>query len=152
MPALVDQETWDRARAQLARNAALSFRNNTKHSYLLRCLLTCGFCGLAMYGITRPATARKPPRQYYECHGKDCVLSARTAACPSRSVRAEAIEGAVWEHVAGLLADPDRLPAQFERFAAAAEAGSARDRAADEQLRARLDRVARADRRLLDAY
>src|SRR3954469_15339161 len=152
VPALVDQETWDRAQAQLARNAALSFRHNTKHSYLLRCLLTCGFCGLAMYGITRPATARKPPRQYYECHGKDCVLSARTAACPSRSVRAEEIEGAVWEHVAGLLADPDRLLAQFEHVAAAAEAGSARDRAADEQLRGRLDRVARADRRLLDAY
>src|SRR3954468_17410361 len=127
VPALVDQQTWDRAQAQLARNAALSFRHNTKHSYLLRCLLTCGFCGLAMYGITRPATARKPPRQYYECHGKDCVLSARTAACPSRSVRAEEIEGAVWEHVAGLLADPDRLLAQSEHVAAAAEAGSARD-------------------------
>src|SRR3982750_321765 len=128
VPALVDQEMWDRAQAQLARNAALSFRHNARHSYLLRCLLTCGFCGLAMYGVTRPATARKPPRQYYECHGKDCVLSARTAACPSRSVRAEEIEDAVREHVAGLLADPDRLLAQFEHVAAAAEAGSARDR------------------------
>jgi site-specific DNA recombinase len=49
VPALVDQETWDRARAQLARNAALSFRNNTKHSYLLRCLLVASrrFCKLA---------------------------------------------------------------------------------------------------------
>ncbi len=64
VPALVDQETWDRAQAQLARNAALSFRNNARHSYLLRCLLTCEMCGLAMYGVTRPATARKPERQY----------------------------------------------------------------------------------------
>ena len=152
VPALVDQETWDRAQAQLARNAALSFRNNTQHSYLLRCLLTCGTCGLAMYGVTRPATARQPERQYYKCHGKDCVLSARTAACPSRSVKAEEIEAAVWDHVAGLLADPDRLLAQFERFAAAAEAGSAREQAAEQQLRARLDRAARADKRLLDAY
>ena len=29
VPALVDQGTWDQAQAQLARNAALSFRNNT---------------------------------------------------------------------------------------------------------------------------
>src|SRR3954453_3833064 len=152
VPALVDQETWDRAQAQLARNAALSFRNNARHSYLLRCLLTCEVCGLAMYGVTRPATATKPERQYYECRGKDCVLSARTAACPSRHVKAEEIEPVVWNYVASLLADPDRLLAQFDHLAATAEAGSARDQAAEQQLRARLDRTVRADKRLLDAY
>ncbi len=152
VPALVDQSTWDRAQAQLARNAVLSFRNNTRHSYLLRCLLTCEVCGLAMYGITRRASARKPVRQAYECHGKDCILSARAIACPSRTVRAEEIEPVVWNHVAGLLADPDQLLAQFDRFAAAADAGSAREQAAEQQLRVRLDRTARVDKRLLDAY
>jgi len=152
VPALVDQSTWDRAQVQLARNAALSFRNNTRHSYLLRCLLTCEVCGLAMYGITRPASARKPVRQIYECHGKDCILSARATACPSRNVHAEAIEPVVWNHVAGLLADPDQILAQFDRFAAGADAGSAREQAAEQQLRTRLDRTARADKRLLDAY
>src|SRR5215210_8104418 len=152
VPALVDQQTWDRAQAQLARNAALSFRHNARHSYLLRCLLTCEVCGLAMYGVTRPATATKPERQYYECRGKDCVLSARTAACPSRHVKAEEIEPVVWNHVTGLLADPDRLLAQFDHLAATAEAGSARDQAAERQLQARLDRTVRADKRLLDAY
>src|SRR3954454_18892993 len=67
----------------------------------VHCLLTCEVCGLAMYGVTRPATATKPERQYYECRGKDCVLSARTAACPSRHVKAEEIEPVVWNHVAG---------------------------------------------------
>src|SRR3954447_19797558 len=100
--------------------------------------------------MTLPASGRKPPRQYYECHRKDCVLSARTAARPRRSVRAEEIEGAVWEHVAGLLADPDRLLAQFEHVAA--EAGGAGGGAADEHLRGGVDGVARADRRLLDPY
>ncbi len=71
-----------------------------------------------MYGITRAATARLPQRQYYECHGRDCILSARTAVCPSRAVKAEAIERAVWEHVAGLLAEPARLLDQFDCFAA----------------------------------
>ena len=56
VPAIIDQETHRLAQAQLARNAKLSFRNNTKHAYLLRCLLTCGSCGLAMYGVTYKAT------------------------------------------------------------------------------------------------
>ena len=79
-------------------------------------------------------------------------MSARPAACPSRNVKAEEIETAVWEHVAELLVSPDRLMAQFDHFAAETESGTMRDRAADQQLRARLDRVVRADKRLLDAY
>jgi len=79
-------------------------------------------------------------------------MSARPAACPSRNVKADEIEAAVWGHVAELLASPDRMMAQFDRFSAAAESGTTRDRAADQRLRARLDRVARADKRLLDAY
>jgi site-specific DNA recombinase len=131
VPALVNCETWDRAQAQLARNARLSFRNNSKHDYLLRCLLTCEMCGLTMFGVTRPASAHKPARQYYECRGQDCILSARTAACPSRAVKAEDIEAAVWQHVTGMLTDPDRLVAQFDHMAATTEAGTAREQAAN---------------------
>ena len=79
-------------------------------------------------------------------------MSARPTACPSRNIKAEELEAAVWDHVAGLLSDPQRLLARFDHLAATAEAGTARDRAADQQLRARLDRTARADKRLLDAY
>ena len=111
VPALDDQNTWDRAQAQLARNATLSFRNNTKHSYLLRCLLTCAGCGLAMAGRCYGVTAGQPGRRYYRCAGKDCIQTARPAACPNHSVKAEEIEAAVWDHVASLLADPDRLAA-----------------------------------------
>ena len=152
VPALVDADTWDRAQAQLARNAALSFRHNSKYNYLLRCLLTCKTCGLAMFGRTHRATTSLRERRHYQCHGKDCIMSARPTACPSRNIKAEEIEAAVWDHVAGLLSDPQHLLAQFEHLAATAEAGTARDRAADQQLRTRLDRTARADKRLLDAY
>ena len=151
VPALVDIDTWDRAQAQLARNAALSFRNNTRYNYLLRCLLTCRTCGLAMFGRTHRATASQPERRYYQCHGKDCILTARPERCPSRNVKAEEIEAAVWDHVAGLLADPARLVAQFARFAAVG-GGPDRERAADQLLRTRMERTSRADKRLLDAY
>src|SRR5688572_19903753 len=39
VPAIVAQRDWDRAQGQLACNTRLSFRNNRKYPYLLRCLL-----------------------------------------------------------------------------------------------------------------
>jgi site-specific DNA recombinase len=73
MPALVDPDTWDQANAQLVRNNSLSFRNNSKYGYLLRCLLTCKVCDLAIFGRSYPARADQPERHYYQWHGKDCI-------------------------------------------------------------------------------
>jgi len=152
VPALVEQSTWDRAQEQLARNATLSFRHNSKYHYLLRCLLTCQFCGLAMFGRTSRASSTHRERRYYLCHGKDCILSARQTPCPRRSVPAECLEKAVWEHVAGLLRNPAQLAAQFEQFLASTAAGTAQEQEAQQQAQTRLDRLTRADQRLLDAY
>ena len=41
VPAIVDAVTYQAASEQRARNSALSFRNNTRNDYLLRCLLSC---------------------------------------------------------------------------------------------------------------
>src|SRR5205823_14310135 len=114
VPQIVDQELWDRAQAQLARNARLSFGNNQKHNHLLRCLLACGACGLAMHGVAR-LTAAGVVRGTYRCAGKDRVMTARETACPRAQVDGDQLEAAAWTHVRGLLADPDRLLAQFER-------------------------------------
>jgi len=146
VPPLVGRELWDRARAQLARNAALSFRNNTRRDYLLRCLLTCGGCGLAMHGATWPTPGGE--RRYYRCGGRDCLRTGRAQPCPRACVDGEALERAVWGHVRELLADPDRLTAQFRHLAAEAD----RERGPERRLSARLDGLARADARLLDAY
>jgi site-specific DNA recombinase len=148
---LIDQATAERAQAQLARNAVLSFRNNKKHDYLLRCLLTCGGCGLAMSGTTRPA-AGHTERQYYRCTGKDCVETARAQPCPRACVNGEDLERAVWGHVRELLGGPDRLIAPFEHFAGDADQHAAQEKGAAQRVMARLDGLARAGARLLDAY
>ncbi len=152
VPALITEDTFALAQAQLARNSALSFRHNTKYSYLLRCLLTCGVCGLAMFGITYKARGTQPERRYYDCHGKDCIMSAREQPCPRRVVKAAELEHAVWEHVVQLLSDPDRLLQQFQDGAQAARDGDAQEQAERDQVTARLDRLEREERRLLDAY
>src|SRR4051794_26565088 len=146
VPPLVGRELWDRARAQLARNAALSFRNDTRRDYLLRCLLTCGGCGLAMHGATWPTPGGE--RRYYRCGGRDCLRTGRAQPCPRACVDGEALERAVWGHVGELLADPDRLTARFRHLAAETD----RERGPERRLTARLDGLARADARLLDAY
>src|SRR3954466_396590 len=152
VPALIDQDLWERAQAQLQRNAALSFRNNTRHNHLLRCLLTCGCCSLAMYGVSRPPDAAGRRRHSYRCRGRDCTLTARETPCPRAEVNGEALDYAVWEHVRGLLGDPQRLLAQFQDFALAADQEAVREAAAEHKLRARLESLVRADQRLLDAY
>jgi site-specific DNA recombinase len=152
VPALSDQATSDQAQAQLARNARLSFRHNTKYSYLLRWLLSCGLCGLAMFGRTHKATPAQARRRYYLCHGKDCILSAREQACPRRAIKAEELERAVWTHVTQLLSDPCQLLAQFRQLASLTGEGDEKEQAERQRLAARIERLGREETRLIDAY
>lgn len=152
IPALIADDTHRQAAEQLQRNAALSFRNNTCNDYLLRCLLTCGTCGLAMFGVTHHATDRQPQYRYYQCHGKDCVTRDRESRCPRRRAKAEELEAAVWGHVRQLLDDPGMLLAQFEAFAQKADDSAADNRAAEQKEEARLRQLDREEQRLLDAY
>ena len=150
VPPLIDRTTAERAAAQLARNAAFAPRNSGRRDYLLRCLLTCGGCGLAMHGTTRPTPGGE--RRYYRCGGKDCVRTGRARPCPRACLDGEALERAVWGHVRDLLADPERLIAQFQHLAAEVDRDASRERGPERRLVARLDGLARADARLLDAY
>jgi site-specific DNA recombinase len=152
VPAIIDPATADQAQAQRARNAVLSFRHNQKHDYLLRCLLTCGSCGLAMHGVTYPATGQQPARSYYRCSGRDPVLRGQGRICPRHPIRCADIDRAVWDHVVALLNDPARLLAQFRHQAQLATEGDSQERAEAQQLAARLERLGREERRLLDGY
>ena len=49
--AIIEGSTYQDAKSQLALNLVLSFRNDKRNDYSLRCLLTCRRCGLAMFGI-----------------------------------------------------------------------------------------------------
>src|SRR3712207_3459462 len=117
----------------------------------------CAACSPAGPAVSPCSAAPTGQRQAGRNGGSICAM-ARIAswphvkACPSRSVKAEELEAAVWDHVVGLLSDPQRLLAQFEHLAVTAEAGTLHGSAADQQLQARLERTARADKRLLDAY
>ena len=151
VPAIVDEETHRRAQAQLERNARLSFRNNKKYSYLLRCLLSCKSCGLAMYGVTNKATAHQAERRKYQCGGKDPILSAREHRCLQIPAKAEELEAAIWDHVKDLMRDPERLLGQFEDFAHSTSESEEEDAEA-KKFEGHLRRLSREESRLVDAY
>ncbi|XBH03585.1 recombinase family protein [Singulisphaera sp. Ch08] len=150
-PALIDTSTHQDAKEQLARNSSLSFRNNTRNSYLLRCLLTCRTCGLAMFGITTYGGAGQATHRYYKCHGKDTVARDRACRCTQTPAKVAELDAAVWDHVKSLLEDPGMLAAQFEGFLGASQA---REDGQSEVRRweLQLQRLDREEQRLVDAY
>lgn len=150
-PAIVDGDTHRRAQEQLARNAELSFRNNKKYSYLLRCLLTCESCGLAMHGVTNKSP-HQAVRRYYQCAGKNTISSARERKCLQTSAKIEELDAAVWDHVKELMTDPGQLLEQFENYAGHASEGEEKERAEAKALEGRLKRLDREEERLIDAY
>src|SRR5512135_224211 len=151
VPALIDESMHQSASDQLARNSVLSFRNNTRNDYLLRCLLTCRTCGLAMYGVTSYGRPGQATHRYYKCHGKDTVARDRACRCTQTPAKADELDAAVWGHVKALLEDPATLAARFEELA---RLSGSRDegRAAAQRWDAQLQRLDREERRLVDAY
>jgi site-specific DNA recombinase len=149
VPAIVDEATHQRAAAQLARNSARSFRNNRRHHYLLRCMLTCRTCGRAMFGLTYPAGKGRGAHSYYKCHGKDAD---NEHICPQDRAKVEELDTAVWNHVTQLLNDPTTLLNQFETYARRAEESEASECVEEQRLTAQLRRLDREDQRLMDAY
>ena len=124
VPAIIDESTYQDASRQLARNSALSFRNNTRNDYLLRCLLTCRTCGLAMCGVTtqrRPGRAASASVLHVPRQGHPRPGPAHAAARRPRP-KVEELDAAVWDHVKRLLDDPATLAAQFEERARQADA------------------------------
>ena len=150
VPAIIDDDTHQDSQSQLARNSALSFRNNARHDYLLRCLLTCRTCGLAMFGVTKYDGGKRHEYRYYTCHGKDTVARDRACRCTQSLAKVEELDATVWGHVKALLEDPVALAARFEELARAeAKDGGGATTRRWETLLQRLDRE---EQRLLDAY
>jgi site-specific DNA recombinase len=152
IPAIIDEATHQHAKDQLARNSDLSFRNNTRNDYLLRCLLTCSTCGLAMFGVTTSGSGGRRVYRYYLCHGKDTLARDRACRCPQPRTRVEELDAAVWDHIKQLLSDPATLAAQFAELTRQAETLDADAQTADQKWEAQLRRLDREERRLLDAY
>lgn len=142
-PAILSPEVWQRAQEQRMHNQRFSRRNNHKQFYLLRGLLVCGVCDGLLIGKSR----HKDPYCYYRCErgGKHRLPDVPRHTC---TVNSEDAENAVWQAVAKLLQEPERL-AQAWADLNAPEPPNQRE---IKRLEHRSRQLERQWQRILDAY
>jgi site-specific DNA recombinase len=110
IPALVTQEQFDLVQQKMVRSKQFAARNNTAHEYLLRALVSCGFCHLACTGRTIKGYA------YYTCAGKSA--SARTheeGRCRSRLTPTRQLDQVVWEDLCEVIGRPELIALELAR-------------------------------------
>lgn len=102
VPAIVSETVWLVAQEQLKMNSQLSKRNNHKHAYLLKSLLVCKVCGRTLQGRAQKDVT------HYRCPGGG---KHRSPGVPKHTctVRGDVAEKLIWDALADLLRNPDRI-------------------------------------------
>jgi site-specific DNA recombinase len=119
VPALIDEELFAGAAEQLAENRRQRDSSLRGRRFLLQGLIVCGQCGYGYYGkpiyrrLTR--TGRPPGYAYYWCGGNDSHRFGGERICNSKGCRTDMLDEAVWQDVAALLAEPERIRQEYER-------------------------------------
>jgi site-specific DNA recombinase len=103
VPALVAEDAWQQAQRRLADNKRYASRNSTNPS-LLQGICVCASCGYAYYRTSTRTTNKII--YYYRCLGSDDYRYQHGRVCANQPVRADYLDGVVWNHIATLLADP----------------------------------------------
>jgi site-specific DNA recombinase len=112
VPALVDEETFDRVQQRLADNKRFASRN-TKVPSLMQGLAACASCGYGYYRTSTTTTRKKI--YYYRCLGSDDYRYQGGRVCQNKPVRADYVDKVVWDHVTALLADPALIRAEIDK-------------------------------------
>ena len=113
VPALVDEETFDRVQQRLADNKRFASRN-TKVPSLLQGIAACASCGYGYYRTTTTTTAGNKI-YYYRCLGSDDYRYQGGRVCGNKPVRADYANKVVWDHLTALLADPALIRAEIDK-------------------------------------
>lgn len=109
VPPIIDRDLFERARAQLDVNYALSKRNK-KNEYLLAGKIRC-ICGRSRSG----EGVLHGKHLYYRC--TDRVLSfPLPAACRERGINARIADELVWHKIVDLMSSPELMLLQAERW------------------------------------
>ncbi len=106
VPALVDEATWQAAQERLQMQARFA-RRHSQRTYLLRGLLVCGVCGHTLCGRTQGGVV------HYICGhgGSKCPPGVPRHVC---AVRGDVVEPVVWQALADMLRDPQRIRVAWE--------------------------------------
>ncbi len=112
---IVDEETWDQANQAFGngRENDDGLRYRDDHIHLLKGVLRCGTCGLAMTPYRSGKTTKDgTPYLYYAC--VDCTKAGSLTSCPVKMLPARDFEGVVKRALADLGGNPALLQACVE--------------------------------------
>src|SRR6476661_3756527 len=112
VPALVAEDTWQRVQRRLADNKRYATRNSINPS-LLQGICACSSCGYTYYRTCTRTTNKKI--YYYRCLGSDDYRYENRRVCGNKPVRADYLDKVVWDHITGLLADPQLVRAEIDK-------------------------------------
>ncbi len=153
VPAIVPDDVFEAAQRISRDNTQWSPRRAEPGQWLLRGLLKCGTCGVGV-NCHKMRGRNGTWHRYYYCRNHDPLLAGgEQRRCPERNIRADALDGFVFDQVRQALLRPQVL-------LAGERAVTVRAPARDDQLLAaqlgRLDRKVEAaqaeHRRLVDCY
>lgn len=112
VPPLISEEQFALCQERLSSNAHYAKRN-AKSPTLLQGILVCRECGYACYRTSTRTTNKRI--YYYRCIGSDNYRHVGGRVCHSRPIRADELDGLVWDHVRELLEDPALVRAEIDR-------------------------------------
>ena len=150
-PPIVDEALFEAAQKVSRDNSRWSPRHLQEEAWLLRGLVRCGTCDTSVECHKMEKASKV--HHYYWCHNHASNGVPGQQRCPERNIRADALDGFVFEQVRAALLSPKLLCAGEAAVAAAAPSPD------DQLLAAELSRLARKldtnraeRRRLADLY
>lgn len=106
VPAIIDEVLFEMAQQLKDRNRKV-FSGNVRHEYLLRSLLRCGKCGHSWVCTTYPGDHGKT-YPVYRCNNKyPRKYGSEIQGCDARTIRADMLDGYVWNQIKELVLNPD---------------------------------------------
>jgi site-specific DNA recombinase len=153
VPAIVDEDAFAAAQAQLAENRKHMRTRRRGARYLLQGLLVCRQCGYAFYGkpvSNSSAKGHVRDYAYYRCLGTDAYRYGGQRICNNRQVRTDYLERAVWHEVRGLLEQPERVVQEYQRRLQALAAPN--QNATQASVEKQFNQCRRSITRLIDSY
>ena len=113
VPALVDDDIWERAQLQLPMNRRLS-KKTGDNEYLLRGLIRCAHCGCSYVGFIT-SSKRTVRSLYYRCNSASNPKHVHDhGRCIGKSINAEWLEDKVWEDIKGFVLNPGDVIQQLK--------------------------------------
>jgi len=147
VPALVDQDTWERAQRRLADNKRHASRNSTNPSLLRE--------SAPAPAAATPTTAPRPAPRTRSSTTTDASVRTTTATNTAGSAPtnrcADYLDALVWDHIATLLADPTLIRPEIARRLAHARTADPAT-AQRQRLESGLSKATEAIKRLIGAY